>query len=221
LPLNVAIVIDVSSSVAYRFQAEQSTIKSFIRTITRPNDSVKVFAFNDRVQLVSEVHNNWKDISRGIKKLKPRGNTSLYDAIAEAADSIGVEEQTSRRMIIVITDGEENNSAHTLQSCIAHALKADSAIYAVNVSPVIGHDSDAKEGERVLKQMTDATGGNYFRADQDGDVSRAFGKIRRELRSQYAVAYSPSNIAGQAFHRIQVIAGRKLHVRCRSGYYVR
>lgn len=221
LALNVAILIDMSSSVAFRFAVEQSTIKSFIHTIARPTDSVTVFAFNAHVQMISRVSNNWKAISRRIKKLKPNGNTAIYDAIVQAADSLEKDGSPSRRMIIVITDGEENNSAHSLDSSIAHALKAECAIYTVNVSPAIEYDPDAKEGVRILKQLTDATGGSYFRSDTDGDVSRAFTKIRRELRSQYALAYKPSNIADAAFHRVQVIARRKLHVRCRSGYYVR
>lgn len=221
LPLNVAILIDVSSSVAYRFATEQSTIRSFIRTIARPTDSVNVFAFNDNVQMISRVNNNWKAISKRIKKLKPKGNTAIYDAIVEAADSLRKDDRPSRRMIIVITDGEENDSVYSLDSSIAHALKAECAVYAVNVNPAIEYDGDAKEGERVLKRLTDATGGNYFRSDTDGDVSRAFNKIRHELRSQYALAYKPSNIADAAFHHIQVIAQRKLHVHCRSGYYVR
>lgn len=124
-------------------------------------------------------------------------------------------------MILVITDGEENNSAHSLYSSIAHALKAECAIYAVNVSSATEYDPDAKQGVRVLKQLSDLTGGNYFRSDRDGDLGRAFMKIRRELRNQYALAYKPSNITKAAFHRIQVIARQKLHVRCRSGYFVR
>lgn len=221
LPLSVIILIDVSSSVAYRFGTEQSTIKSFIHTIARSTDSVKILAFNDQVQLISRVNNNWKAISRRIKKMKPKGNTAIYDAIVEAADSLRKSDVPSRRMIIVITDGEENHSAYTLDSSIAHALRAECAIYAVNVSPAIEYDDDAKQGQRVLKQLTDATGGRYFRSDPDGDLSRAFGKIRRELRSQYVLAYKPSDLAAGAFHHIQVIAHRKLHVRCRSGYYVR
>lgn len=220
LPLNVAILIDVSSSVAYRFNTEQSTIRSFIHTIARPTDSVNIFAFNDNVQMISRVNNNWKAISKRVRKLKPKGNTAIYDAVVEAADSLQKDEQPSRRVIIVITDGEENDSAYSLNSSIAHALKAECAIYAVNVSSAIAYDDDAKQGERILKRLADATGGSYFRSDDDGDVSRAFGRIRRELRSQYALAYRPSNISDTAFHHIQVIAERKLHVHCRSGYYV-
>ena len=220
LPLNVTILIDVSSSVASRFDTEQSTIRSFIRTIARPTDSVDIFAFNDKVQMISRVNNNWKAISKRIRKLKPKGNTAIYDAIVDAADFLQKDGRPARRMIIVITDGEENDSTYSLSSSIAHALKAECAVYAVNISSALEYDDDAKEGERILKRLADATGGSYFRSDADGDVSRAFGRIRRELRSQYALAYRPSNIAEAAFHHIQVIAQRKLNVHCRSGYYV-
>jgi len=84
----------------------------------------------------------------------------------------------------------------------------------------VEYDDDAKKGERVLKTLTDATGGTYFRTDDDRDLGGAFAKIRRELRSQYVLAYRPSDLATGAFHHIQVLAHRKLHVRCRSGYYV-
>ena len=119
-----------------------------------------------------------------------------------------------------MTDGEENDSTYNLESSIARALKAECAIYAVNVTSSLLHDDTAQQGEYVLKRLVDATGGNYFRASPDGDLSTAFGKIRRELRSQYALAYKPSNLADGNFHYIQVIARGKLHVRCRSGYYV-
>jgi Ca-activated chloride channel homolog len=221
LPLNVAIIIDVSSSVAERFSTEQGTIKSFIHTIARRTDSVNVFAFNDKVRLISRVNDNWKAVSRSIKKLKPRGNTALYDAIVAGAHFLGDHDTPSRRIIIVITDGEENDSANTLERSIAAALRAESVVYAVNVSPAIAWDPDARQGESLLKNLTNATGGSYFRSGPDGDLEGAFAKIRRDLRSQYFLAYKPSNIGGSTFHRVQVIAHRKLQVRCRSGYYVR
>jgi Ca-activated chloride channel family protein len=221
LPLNVAIIIDVSASVAERFSTEQGTIKSFIHTIARRSDSVNVFAFNDKVRLISRVDNNWKAVSRSIKKLKPKGNTALYDAVVDGAHFLGDHDKPSRRIIIVITDGEENNSANTLDRSITAALRAESVVYAVNVSSDIAWDSDARHGEWLLKRLADATGGAYFRSGQDGDLAGAFAKIRRDLRSQYFLAYKPSNLGGSVFHRIQIIAHRKLQVRCRSGYFVR
>jgi Mg-chelatase subunit ChlD len=93
----------------------------------------------------------------------------LYDALVEAADSLHKDKTPARRMIIVITDGEENHSAYSLDSSIAHALKAEAAIYAVNVTYLI-NDEDAKEGESRLKRLADATGGNYLQAGEDGEL---------------------------------------------------
>jgi Ca-activated chloride channel homolog len=221
LPLSVAIVVDVSGSVAQRFLAEQGTIKSFVHSVARPSDVVNIFAFNESLELVAKVDNNWKEIAHRIKKLHLKGNTALYDALVGAADFLHQDGAPSRRVIIVITDGEENDSVYSLESSIAHALKAEAAIYAVNVSYRVAEDGEAKQGESLLKRLADATGGNYFKAGENGDLSGPFGKIRRELRSQYALAYRPSHVEESVFHQVQVLATRRLHVRCRSGYYVR
>jgi Ca-activated chloride channel family protein len=219
LPLHVAIVVDISSSVASRFEAEQDTIQEFLQNAVRPSDSVSLFAFNQNVQLQAPVTNNWKDISRKVKKLKPGGDTALYDAVSVASQWLGSDGRPARRIMILITDGEENQSKTTLEASISEALKAESVIYAVNANEH-EYSNEAKAGETTLRRMADATGGSYFHAGSYG-VGRAFGKIRRELRSQYAVAYKPSNLADQLFHRIFVTAPRNLRVRCRTGYYVK
>jgi VWFA-related protein len=221
LPLSVAIVVDVSSSVAQRFIAEQGTIRSFVRSVARPSDVVSIFAFNESLELVAKVDNNWKEIAHRVKKLHLKGNTALYDALVGAADFLHQDGAPSRRVIIVITDGEENDSVYSLEGTIAHALKAEAAIYAVNVSYRVTEDEAAKQGESVLKRLAAETGGNYLQAGANGDLSGAFGKIRRELRSQYALSYRPSALGESVFHHVQVLATRRLHVRCRSGYYVR
>jgi Ca-activated chloride channel homolog len=221
LPLSVAIVVDVSSSVAQRFIAEQGTIKSFVHSVARSSDVVNIFAFNESLQLVAKVDNNWKEIAHRVKKLHLKGNTALYDALVGAADFLHQEGAPSRRLIVVITDGEENDSVYSLDGTIAHALKAEAAIYAVNVSYRVTEDAEAKRGESLLKRLADATGGNYLKAGENGELSGAFGKIRRELRSQYALSYRPSDVGESVFHHVQVLATRRMHVRCRSGYYVR
>jgi VWFA-related protein len=103
---------------------------------------------------------------------------------------------------------------------IAETLKAESSIYSVDISDEFLTDA-SKSGTGILKHLAEATGGNYLKAEQDGDVSHAFGKITRELRSQYALAYKPSNLAQQIFHTLLVVAPQKLHVRCRAGYYAK
>jgi len=222
LPLHVAFVLDMSASIEERFQAEQHTIETFLRQVTRPQDSVALFAFNQHVQLAVPVLNNWRAISHRVRKLKPTGETALYDAVTAASQWLAQDPHPARHIIILISDGEENASQTTLEATIADVLKSETTVYPVNV---VSHYSESTEngklGTAVLKQLSDATGGTYLRADADGDVGAAFRRIRRELRSQYAVAYKPSNLAGQFFHSLKVIATRNLRVRCRTGYYAR
>jgi len=122
--------------------------------------------------------------------------------------------------MILITDGQDNASETTIDETISHVLKAEASIYAVNVDEDFSIEL-VKRATANLKQLADATGGTYLRADADGTVGRAFAKIRRELRSQYALAYRPSNLTDQVFHRLRVIARDDLRVRCRTGYYTK
>jgi Ca-activated chloride channel homolog len=220
LPLDVALVVDMSASIAYRFQAEQGTLNAFITRVARPVDSVMLFAFNDEMRLAAPVHGNWKEVAAQVKRLKPNGETALYDAVRAASQWLADEPRPARRVMIVVSDGEENHSTSTLDEAIGEALKAEATIYSVDVSD--DHETDdGKQGEQILRRLSDDTGGRYIRAYADGDVGGAFHKIQRELRSQYALAYRPSNLAEQFFHRIQIIAPRNLQVRCRTGYYAK
>jgi len=219
LPLHVALVLDVSASITAQFDMEQVTIRDFLRQATRPEDSVELFAFNQRVQFAAPIQGNWKQISHHVKKLKPDGETALFDAVSVASEWLAHDPRPARRIIILVTDGEENASKTTLDETIIQILRAETTVYAVNVVeyPV---DNEGKNGVEILKALSDATGGAYLRAAQNGDVGHAFSKIQRELRSQYAIAYKPSNLTEQLFHRLRVIASRNLRVRCRTGYYV-
>ena len=222
LPLHVALVVDVSASIEERFVAEQHTTESFLKQVTHPKDSVMLFAFNQKVQLAVPVVDNWKAISHQIRKLKPSGETALYDAVTTASQWLGRDPQPARRVIILISDGEENASKATLESTIAEVLRSETTVYPVNVVSGYAESTEyGSQGVAVLKQLSDATGGNYLRASADGNMGGAFAKIRRELRSQYAVAYKPSNLARAVLHRLKVIAIRNLRVRCRTGYYAR
>jgi Ca-activated chloride channel homolog len=220
LPLRIALLLDVSSSVGARFDTEQGTIHAFLRTVVRRTDAAALFAFNQNVQMVAPVADNWKQIRRSIKRLKPSGETAIFDAIVSASSWLSQDRRPARRIVILVTDGEENSSHSNLEQSVSAALKSEASIYTVNVNPG-DWDENQKKGKRILKQLTDATGGSYLQVNADGDATSAFDKIRRELRNQYALAYRPSNMASRSFHQLVVLASRNLRVRCRSGYYVK
>jgi Ca-activated chloride channel family protein len=219
LPLNVAFLLDVSSSVAALFETEQDTMKNFLQRVIRPTDSVILFAFNQGIELEAPVTGNWKQIARRVKKLDRKGDTALYDAVSAASRRLGEDHRPARKIIILVTDGEENDSKTNFQEAVADALRAEVAIYSVNINDE--HIStESKQGQQILIGLSGATGGRYLQA-QNGNVGRAFEKIQRELRSQYAIAYRPSNLAERVFHDLQVLAPQNLYVHCRTGYYVK
>jgi VWFA-related protein len=220
LPLRVALLLDVSSSVAYRFPLEQATIGEFFREVARPPDRVAVFAFNQNVQMVAPITNNWKQVSHRVRKLKAGGETALYDAISKGSAWLEQDRQPSRHIMILITDGQDNASKSSIDETISRVLVAEASIYAVNVDEDFPIDL-VRQGTANLKRLADATGGIYLRADTDGTVGRAFARIRRELRSQYALAYRPSNLTDQVFHQLRVTVPENLRVRCRTGYYTK
>ncbi|MGH9642726.1 MAG: VWA domain-containing protein [Terriglobales bacterium] len=217
LPLRIAILIDVSSSVAYQFALEKSSIGSFVKHVVRPVDSAVVFAFADQVKMVAPLSKSWKQVLSRVGKLKPSGNTALYDAVRSAAEFLEQDPRPARRIMILITDGEENSSKTTMDDAISEALKAEASITAVNVGDRLG--DLGRRGAALLSQLADATGGSYLKASDSGCIDTAFANIKRELRSQYEIAYKPSNLEERSFHRVQVKGPERFRVRCRSGYY--
>jgi VWFA-related protein len=219
LPVKVALVIDVSASVAYQLPTECDALRAFLKEVSSPFDSVMLFAFNQSVQLTSPVTNNWNVIARLLKDLPPRGETALYDAVSEASHWLALDNGPVRRIIILVSDGEDNKSTSTRDATISDALNADAAIYSVHVRS--GDEGDeGRRGATILKQLANATGGTYLDYKYD-TIARAFDEIRRELRSQYALAYKLSNPGIRTFHHLQVLEAKRRKVRCRSGYYVR
>lgn len=222
LPLRVAILLDISSSIGDRFTVEQETINAFLKRATTRRDSVELFAFNQYVQVDVPVTNNWNQLSRRVRQITPAGETAIYDALGTASRWLAQDNTPSRRIIILISDGEENRSTATLQDTVATVLRSEATVYSVNMQDLPPIDTVTKEGTALLQKLADATGGAYLRAADNGDVGGAFGKIRWELRSQYAIAYKPSNLADKFFHQLRIAAStRNLRVRCRTGYYVK
>ena len=220
LPVRIALVIDVSASVAYRFDEEKNAIKWFLKAVVEPSDSVMLFAFNQNVQLRSPVTNNWKETARRIQRLNREGETALYDAVLDASQWLASDNSVTRRIMILISDGEENTSKATLDETIIGALKAEASIYSINVSPA-KFSEEGKQGTAILKRLAEATGGIYLAVREDDNAGGAFNKIRRELRSQYSLAYKLTNPGARTFHQLQVLVPKQLRVHCRSGYYVK
>jgi VWFA-related protein len=224
LPLRVALLIDASSSVKYRFQFEQAAAVVFLKKILRSGlDQAFVATFNDRVTLLTDFTDDAKGLARQVKEAKAGGNTVLYDAIVYACDKLRAysEEQVTRKVVIVISDGEDTASHNLMYDAQMAAVRSEVAMFALSTNDLI-YDRYPR-GEAVLNLLTRPTGGRILPAREDSQLRGAFRNIETTLRNQYALAYAPPEFKPDgSFRPIELIPRKpKLKVSCRKGYYAR
>jgi VWFA-related protein len=222
LPLQVGLLIDASNSVRDRFRFEQEAAIEFLNQITRPGyDKAFVVGFDTTPEVTQDFTDNTELLSRGVHALRAGGGTAMYDALYFACrDKLLKATRTgpTRRAIILLSDGQDNQSRVTREEAIEMAQRADVIVYTIstNVSGI------KQSGDKVLERIAEATGGRAFFPFQMTDVSNAFAEIQDELRSQYLVAYIPDDFVHDGRYRtIEILAHQKkqFHVRSRRGYY--
>lgn len=222
LPLQVGLLIDASSSVRDRFKFEQESAIEFLnQTVRKRYDLAFVVGFDATPEVTQNFTDDTEKLGRGVRELRAGGGTAMYDAIYYACrDKLLKQPQNgpTRRAIILLSDGEDNQSHVTREEAIEMAQRAEAIIYTIstNVSGTKG------AGDRVLERMADATGGRPFFPFQIRDVTNAFAEIQDELRSQYAVSYKPADFKSDGhFRTIEIVANdrKNFRVRARRGYY--
>jgi VWFA-related protein len=222
LPLRLAILIDTSNSIRDRFRFEQQAAVEFINSTVRPRqDKAMLVSFDSSTELVSDLTDDPEKLAAAVRSLRPGGGTSLYDAIFYACrDKLQLDQPRDkfRRALIIVSDGDDNQSRVTRDQALEMAQKADTVIYAIstNISRIEG------SGDKVLKYLAAETGGQAFFPFKVEDLSQSFENISNELRHQYNIFYKPEPLLtdGQ-YHPVDLrVKGRKdLVVRARKGYY--
>jgi Ca-activated chloride channel family protein len=222
LPLQVGLLVDASNSVRDRFKFEQESAIEFLNQTVRPKyDAAFVVGFDVTPEVTQDFTDNTEMLSRGVRALRPGGGTAMFDALYYSCrDKLLKAPRASavRRAIILLSDGEDNQSHVTREEAIDMAQRAEVIVYTIstNISGTKG------KGDKVLERIADATGGRAFFPFQLRDVSNAFAEIQDELRSQYAVSYKPADFKPDGRYRtIEIVAMDKknLHVRSRRGYF--
>jgi Ca-activated chloride channel homolog len=222
LPLRVGLLVDASNSIRDRFKFEQEAATEFLNSIVRPKqDLAFVIGFDSTPEVTQDFTSDTEKLSNGIRMLRPGGGTAMFDAIYYACRDKLMKQKdrsTVRRAIILVSDGDDNQSHSTLSEAIEMAQRAEVIIYTISTSTSNTED----RGDKVLKKLAENTGGRAFSPFKIQDVSDAFREIQDELRSQYAVAYKPADFRADGhFRPIQITAenNKKLFVRARRGYY--
>ena len=221
LPIEMGLLIDVSGSVNSRFAFEQDAAIGFLQHVIRPSfDKAFILGFNSRSQYVQDYTDKVALLSAGVRRLQNGGGTALYDAVYRACKEKLLTEKSDRpirKALIVISDGEDNQSDVSRAQAIEMAQRAEVIIYTISTD-----DSGLiLRGDQVLQQLADATGGRAFFPYKMKDISHSFAAIEDELRSQYVVSYKPSDFDADGRYRsIEITALKKdLQVRARRGYY--
>jgi Ca-activated chloride channel family protein len=223
LPLSIALLVDTSLSTAKELRYELDSVERFLGAVFsegRPEDAVALYSFNYEITLVSGFTRNRARLREGLKRLRPEGGTSLYDAIYLAARDL--ETREGRRVMILVTDGGDTTSSKTFHDALEAAHLADAVIYAILVMPITSDAGRNIGGENALEGLAAGTGGRVFRPQLGPALDEAFAQILSELRTQYLLAYYPKNVppAKDRFHRVEVrVSNPDLRVLARSGYY--
>jgi Ca-activated chloride channel homolog len=221
LPLHMGLLIDVSGSVHSRFEFEQNAAISFLQHSIRTGfDKAFIVGFNNQSQMTQDFTDNVPLLSDGIHRLRDGGGTALYDAIYRASKEKFLQDRPdhpTRKAIVVVSDGEDNQSEVSRAQAIEMAQRAEVIIYAISTD-----DSGlVLRGDKVLTQLAEATGGRAFFPFKMKDMTHSFAAIEDELRSQYVVSYRPADFDADGRYRsIEISALKKdLQGRARKGYF--
>jgi VWFA-related protein len=222
LPVRVGIVIDASTSIRSRFEFEQQSATEFLLKVLKArSDRAFVMGFDVTPTVTQDWTNNVDALETGVNRLRPGGGTALFDAVYTACRDklldVSRGQEPVRKAIVLLSDGDDNQSRVHPDEAIKECQRAETIIYAIstNWTPSRG------KGDKVLTDMAEATGGQVFFPPSVEEVSNSFTSIEEELRSQYALTYTPADFKDNgAFRPIYLYCNdRRYQARAKKGYF--
>ncbi len=221
LPLSIAVLVDTSTSIKGRFEFEQEAAIEFLHKTLRPQrDKALLITFDSSIELVQDYTDDPEILAKAIRQISPGGGTKMFDAVyLTCLEKLKAE--TGRKILILISDGDDNLSLKSLTETLEMAQKSDVSIYAISTNSSELSGITAHKADNALKRLAEDTGGQAFFPIKVQDLSESFQNINAELRSQYSVAYRSSNPARDgSFRSIRIESNRRnLKVKARKGYY--
>jgi VWFA-related protein len=239
LPLTIGLLVDVSGSQEFLIDDERRASYQFFSQVLRKKDEAFLISFGAEAELLQDYTSSARLLQEGLGRLRlnagvggihpgpvptmgqPRG-TVLYDALyLAAAEKLRTE--VGRKVLVLITDGVDQGSRLTREQAIEASQKADAVVYSIDYYDprAYGRFLGGSGGEGHLRKMADETGGHMFKVDRRNTLAEIFRQIQEEMRSQYAIGYTPANERKDgAYRRLEIRAGSKdLKVQARKGYY--
>ncbi|HUO61572.1 MAG TPA: VWA domain-containing protein [Candidatus Acidoferrales bacterium] len=223
IPVAVGIVIDNSGSMRQKRPAVNQAALNFVRA-SNPQDEVFVVNFNQDYYLDQDYTGNVNLLRDALERIESRGETALYDACVASADHLMKSARLQKKVLLVITDGEDNasvNSSTVEQAIRKIAVDGGPTVYTIGL---LGDDKEGKRAKRALRMLAEATGGVSFFPRDLNEVDTITKQVAHDIRNQYTIGYKPATqVAGNGYRTVKVEAKapgyKRLQVRTRSGYY--
>lgn len=223
--LEMVLAFDVTGSTRPRFDFEQQAASSFLKTLFRPKDAVSILAIASKPKTLLERTESLGTALEGLDSLQSSGQaTAFFDSIIAATQLYaGSQDSASRRVLVVLSDGEDNFSTQKLPDAMRAVQQADCIFYSINPGgPSIRLNPVSQRGQQGMEALAEQTGGAAFLAERLPDLGKIYGRIAAELQAQYLLTYySPDPKMDGNFRPISVRVPKhpELHVRARQGYY--
>ena len=221
IPVAMGILIDNSGSMREKRAKVNQAALNLVRS-SNPKDEVFVVNFNDEQYLDQDFTNNLLKLKEALDKIDARGGTALYDAVVASADHLKQNGRLEKKVLFVVTDGEDNASSETLERAVKQLQQENSpTIYAIGI---LGDEEHPRRAKKALEILCERTGGIAFFPKTLDEVDAISRTIANDIRNQYAIGYKPSTPKGAGgFRQVRVEAKAKGHgklmVRTKSGYY--
>jgi Ca-activated chloride channel homolog len=222
VPLAIALLIDTSTSIRDKLKVEQeAAIDFFHSTIRRRIDRAMLISFDSTVDILQTFTDDADQLTKAVRRLKPGGGTKMFDAIRLACQEQFKKESAKRRVLVLISDGDDNMSFESLDSTLEAAQRADVSIYTISTNTSGFFGMASPKNDRILKRLAEETGGRAFFPNKIDEMAVNFQEISQELRNQYSLAYRSSNRKRDgAFRSIKIGTPRKnVRLQHRKGYY--
>jgi len=224
VPVSMGLIIDNSGSMRDKRAKVEAAALTLVKD-SNPDDEVFIVNFNDEAFLDNphgkSFTNDIKEMEEALTRIDSRGGTAMRDAVRMSIDHLKEKAHKDKKVLVVVTDGNDNASAVSLENLVKASQQSEVLIYAVGL---LGEEErrEAQRAQRALKALANATGGDVFFPKDSSEVEKIAHQVARDIRSQYTIAYSPTNTAMDGTYRqikITANAPGKPTVRSRSGYY--
>ena len=220
VPVSMGIIIDNSGSMSQKRTSVAAAALALVKN-SNPEDEVFIVNFSDDAYLDQPLTSSIKKLEEALDRLDARGGTAMRDALGMSIDYVKDKGKKDKKVLVVVTDGDDNASNETLEQLVRKAQSSEVLIYSIALL-----DEEvprrAKNARRALKELAEATGGVDFYPKTLGEVEQITPRIAHEIRNQYILAYSPLNLQlDGTFRSIKVVVNGfgKPTVRTRNGYY--